>query len=120
MDKICPFFHGKYTIICPFFQDFCAFFCPFFQDLTLLLSEYNWRINKRDTQKAGPKSFILVSPLETLSFNNRNSLFLYKKLRVSIIETKSTLLASSGGITNPPVLIGRTFFYGGFQIRRDA
>ena len=24
------------------------------------------------------------------------------------------------GITNPPVLIGRTFFYGGFQIRRDA
>ena len=23
-------------------------------------------------------------------------------------------------ITNPPVLIGRTFFYGGFQIRRDA
>ena len=25
-----------------------------------------------------------------------------------------------GGITNPPVLIGQTFFYGGFQIRRDA
>ena len=24
------------------------------------------------------------------------------------------------GIANPPVLIGRTFFYGGFQIRRDA
>ena len=24
------------------------------------------------------------------------------------------------GITNPPVFIGRTFFYGGFQIRRDA
>ena len=24
------------------------------------------------------------------------------------------------GITNPPVLIGRTFFYGGLQIRRDA
>jgi len=24
------------------------------------------------------------------------------------------------GITNPPDLIGRTFFYGGFQIRRDA
>ena len=24
------------------------------------------------------------------------------------------------GITNPPVLMGRTFFYGGFQIRRDA
>ena len=24
------------------------------------------------------------------------------------------------GITNPPVLIGRTFFNGGFQIRRDA
>ena len=23
-------------------------------------------------------------------------------------------------ITNPPVLIGRTFFYGGLQIRRDA
>ena len=23
-------------------------------------------------------------------------------------------------ITNPPVLIGRTFFYVGFQIRRDA
>ena len=25
-----------------------------------------------------------------------------------------------GGITNPPVLIGRTFFYCGLQIRRDA
>ena len=24
------------------------------------------------------------------------------------------------GITNPPVLIGRTFFDGGFQIRRNA
>ena len=24
------------------------------------------------------------------------------------------------GITNPPLLIGRTFFYGGLQIRRDA
>ena len=24
------------------------------------------------------------------------------------------------GITNPPVLIGRTLFYGGLQIRRDA
>ena len=25
-----------------------------------------------------------------------------------------------GGITNPPVLRGRTFFDGGLQIRRDA
>ncbi len=29
-------------------------------------------------------------------------------------------MGSYGGITNPPVFIGRTFFYGGFQIRRDA
>ena len=31
----------------------------------------------------------LVSTLETLSFNARNSLFLYKKLRVSKVETKT-------------------------------
>ena len=30
------------------------------------------------------------------------------------------LEASYWGITNPPVLIGRTFFDAGFQIRRDA
>ena len=30
------------------------------------------------------------------------------------------LVLGCWGITNPPVLIGRTFFYAGFQIRRDA
>ena len=36
------------------------------------------------------------------------------------IPQQRSLLFLCWGITNPPVLIGRTFFYGGLQIRRDA
>ena len=36
------------------------------------------------------------------------------------IRSKQECYYLGWGITNPPVLIGRTFFYGGFQIRRDA
>ena len=36
------------------------------------------------------------------------------------IRSKGECFPFCWGITNPPVLIGRTFFYGGFQIRRDA
>ena len=36
------------------------------------------------------------------------------------IRSKGVCLSFYWGITNPPVLIGRTFFYGGLQIRRDA
>ena len=36
------------------------------------------------------------------------------------IRSKGVCFPFCWGITNPPVLIGRTFFYGGFQIRRDA
>ena len=36
------------------------------------------------------------------------------------IRSKGVCLSFCWGIANPPVLIGRTFFYGGFQIRRDA
>ena len=36
------------------------------------------------------------------------------------IRSKGECFPLCWGITNPPVLIGRTFFYGGFQIRRDA
>ena len=35
------------------------------------------------------------------------------------IRSKGVCFSFCWGITNPPVLIGRTFFYGGFQIRRD-
>ena len=36
------------------------------------------------------------------------------------IPQQRSMLFLCWGITNPPVLIGRTFFYGGLQIRRDA
>ena len=36
------------------------------------------------------------------------------------IRSKEVFFSYCWGITNPPVLIGRTFFYVGFQIRRDA
>ena len=36
------------------------------------------------------------------------------------IRSKGECFPFCWGITNPPILIGRTFFYGGFQIRRDA
>ena len=36
------------------------------------------------------------------------------------IRSKGVCFSFYWGITNPPVFIGRTFFYGGFQIRRDA
>ena len=48
-------------------------------------------INKKSRKsRLRLKRFILrlVSTLETLSFNARNSLFLYKKLSVSKVETK--------------------------------
>ena len=36
------------------------------------------------------------------------------------IRSKGVCFSFYWGITNPPVFIGRTFFYGGFQIRRDT
>ena len=36
------------------------------------------------------------------------------------IRSKGVCFSFCWGITNPPVLIGRTFFDGGLQIRRDA
>ena len=36
------------------------------------------------------------------------------------IRSKEVCFFFCWGITNPPVLIGRTFFYGGLQIHRDA
>ena len=36
------------------------------------------------------------------------------------IRSKEVCFFFCWGITNPPVLIGQTFFYGGLQIRRDA
>ena len=36
------------------------------------------------------------------------------------IRSKGVCFPFCLGITNPRVLIGRTFFYGGLQIRRDA
>ena len=38
----------------------------------------------------------------------------------SMIYPKQPFSDGLGGITNPPVLRGRTFFDGGLQIRRDA
>ena len=36
------------------------------------------------------------------------------------IRSKGVCFLFYWGITNPPLFIGRTLFYGGFQIRRDA
>ena len=36
------------------------------------------------------------------------------------IRSKGVCFSFCWGIANPPVLIGRTLFYGGLQIRRDA